>query len=383
MQFDRALTEYLINRSQRDEQRSGADGTLGMSSFAAPRLLADHDFVNVSLLFGSALIAVPIVLHLIMRRKPVRLEFPALRFIQKRHDVNQRRLQLRHLLLLLLRAAAIALLAFALARPSVKIKFAGVLGSQESPVAAALVFDAAPHMEYRHENKTRLEVAQRVGPVAAGRNCRRKARSPCFDTAAGPGGVRRPIAALAKQRIERLETVANSQPLAAGRRGGRSTAGPERAGPQEIYVFTDLRRAAWPSDAAAALQDRLTNAARRERLPDRRGRQGAGRFRPGRSAALAPGALQPRRAGLETDLSLHRRRAGERTVELHLGRTANRGSRRPSRCRPRRVAAGRVPRRAGWTRARTRAACGSSARTAWPPTTPASSPSRSSRPGGS
>ncbi|KKK70018.1 hypothetical protein LCGC14_2928190, partial [marine sediment metagenome] len=112
-------------------------------------------FVTPLLLAGTALIALPIVLHLIMRRKPKLLEFPALRFIQKQHDVNQRRLRLRHLLLLLLRAAAIALLAFALAQPS--IKFGGSLLSQEAPVAAAFVFDAAPRMEYRHENRTRLE----------------------------------------------------------------------------------------------------------------------------------------------------------------------------------------------------------------------------------
>ena len=104
-------------------------------------------FVNLSLLAGTLLIAVPIVLHLIMRRRPTRMEFPALRFIQHRADANRRRLQLRQLLLLLLRAGVIALLALALARPSVRL--AGALGSQESPVAAALVFDAAPHMEYR------------------------------------------------------------------------------------------------------------------------------------------------------------------------------------------------------------------------------------------
>ena len=49
-------------------------------------------FVNISLLAGTALIAVPIILHLIMRRRPTLLEFPALRFLQKRHDVNQRKL---------------------------------------------------------------------------------------------------------------------------------------------------------------------------------------------------------------------------------------------------------------------------------------------------
>lgn len=118
-------------------------------------------FVTSSLLAGSALIAVPIILHLIMRRKPMLLEFPALRFIQKRHDANRRRLRLRHLLLLLLRAGAIALLAFALARPSMKL--AGALGGQEAPVAAVLVFDAAPRMEYRHENQSRLEAARDLG----------------------------------------------------------------------------------------------------------------------------------------------------------------------------------------------------------------------------
>src|SRR3990172_7473842 len=118
-------------------------------------------FVNPLLLAGTSLVAIPIVLHLIMRRKPRRFEFPALRFIQKRHDVNRRRLRLRHLVLLALRALAIVLLAAALARPSVKLS--GNLGSQEAPVAAALVFDTSRRMEYQHENRTRLEVAQELG----------------------------------------------------------------------------------------------------------------------------------------------------------------------------------------------------------------------------
>src|SRR3990172_9115215 len=118
-------------------------------------------FANPLLLLGGLLIAVPIVLHLVMRRKPRQLEFPALRFIQQRHESSRRRLRLRHLLLLALRVAAIGLLALALARPT--LKFSGALGSQKAPVAAALVFDTSPRMEYRHENHTRLEVAQKMG----------------------------------------------------------------------------------------------------------------------------------------------------------------------------------------------------------------------------
>ena len=59
-------------------------------------------FVAPGLLFGMALLAVPVVLHLIMRQRPRQVPFPPLRFLQVRREANQRRLRLRHLLLLLL-----------------------------------------------------------------------------------------------------------------------------------------------------------------------------------------------------------------------------------------------------------------------------------------
>ena len=59
-------------------------------------------FLTPMLLGGAALIVVPLVLHLVMRRKPVKLDFPALRFLRERSVANRRRLQVNHLLLLLL-----------------------------------------------------------------------------------------------------------------------------------------------------------------------------------------------------------------------------------------------------------------------------------------
>src|SRR5829696_6738730 len=76
-------------------------------------------FINLSLLAGGLCVAIPIVLHLIMRQRPKPMVFPAMRFIQQRRIANQRRLQLRHWLLLALRCGAIGLAALALARPSV------------------------------------------------------------------------------------------------------------------------------------------------------------------------------------------------------------------------------------------------------------------------
>ena len=114
-------------------------------------------FLTPLMLAGAALVAAPIVLHLIMRQQPKHLIFPALRFIQQRENVNKRRLKLRQILLLALRCAAIVFLALALARPS--LQSAGFLGDREAPVAAALVFDTSPRMQYRNQNQTRLEAA--------------------------------------------------------------------------------------------------------------------------------------------------------------------------------------------------------------------------------
>ena len=62
---------------------------------------------------------------------------------------------------------------------------------------------------------------------------------------------------MAKQRIERLEIVANSQPLAQTVEQAVRLLGQSELDRKEVYVFSDLSRAAWPSDAAAALQDAL------------------------------------------------------------------------------------------------------------------------------
>ena len=207
-------------------------------------------FVNISLLGGTALIALPIVLHLIMRQRPKRFEFPALRFVQQRHETNQRRLRLRHLLLLLLRVAAIALLAFALAQPSVK--FSGVLGSREAPVAAALVFDAAPRMDYRQNNRTRLEAARELGQWLLAQ-LPAESQIAVLDTRLGPGAFQ----VDAQQQIERLAAVPNSRPVVETVEEAARLLGESELERKELYVFTDLARGAWPADAGSALRGRL------------------------------------------------------------------------------------------------------------------------------
>ncbi len=211
-------------------------------------------FVNFSLLLGGLLVAVPIVLHLVMRQKPRLVEFPALRFIQKRHEANRRRLRLRHLLLLLLRAAVIAALAFALARPTVQ--FGGSLGSQEAPVAAALIFDTAARMDYRQDNQTRLETAKRLGLWLLGQlppdsqiavlDARREAAY--FQVERGA----------AEQRIRRLTITNNADSLTEVVERALRLLEKSELPRREVYVFSDLAYNAWPTANAARLHDLST-----------------------------------------------------------------------------------------------------------------------------
>lgn len=215
-------------------------------------------FVNPWLLAGASLVAIPIVLHLIMRRKPQHFEFPALRFIQDRHDVNRRRLRLRHLLLLALRVLAILLLAVALARPSVKLS--GSLGTREAPVAAALVFETSKRMEYQHGNRSRLDVAQELGLWLLAQ-LPEESQIAVLDTRPGPAAFQVDRGA-AKHRIEHLSAVANSQSLLTTLDAAVRLVEQSELERREIYVFTDMARVSWPAQSATQLMDRLA------RMPD-------------------------------------------------------------------------------------------------------------------
>ena len=201
---------------------------------------------------------IPIILHLIMRQRPKLLEFPALRFIRKRHDMNQRRLRLRHLLLLLLRAGAIALLALALARPS--IKFSSRLGSQEAPVAAALIFDAAPHMQYVREKKTRLDAAKEIGQWLLAK-LPPESQIAVFDSGLAPRDFDADRG-LSKQRIDKLEIAPNPKSLSQILTEAAVVLKDKSSLPvKEIYLFTDLSRASWRSDEIKKMQDCLQEIA--------------------------------------------------------------------------------------------------------------------------
>src|SRR5438093_15031 len=96
------------------------------------------------LLFDRAL-ALTALLHLRQRRVPPDAEFPPIRYLTEAERQSARRLKLRHLLLLILRTALIALLVIAAARPLVQSRGGGAgAGGAHEPTALVLILDNSP-----------------------------------------------------------------------------------------------------------------------------------------------------------------------------------------------------------------------------------------------
>ena len=93
-------------------------------------------FLSPLLLALGAAAAVPIILHLFQRHQGPRVVFPALRYLRRAERESARQIKLRQLLLMLLRVAAVLLLALAAARP-----FARGAGAEHQPTALAIILD--------------------------------------------------------------------------------------------------------------------------------------------------------------------------------------------------------------------------------------------------
>lgn len=98
-----------------------------MISFSAPWALA-----------GLVLAAVPLLLHLVARREPPTVVFPAVRYLEEASRRHQRRLHLQHWLLLLVRTLLVAALVLAAAGPT---RAGGAGPGGHAPAALVLVVD--------------------------------------------------------------------------------------------------------------------------------------------------------------------------------------------------------------------------------------------------
>ena len=120
------------------------------------------NFLNPLFLFGLAAAAIPVLIHLFTRRKPREVRFPSLEFLAEVNQSEIRRLRLKQWLLLALRTLAVALLAMAMARPSMKGGAAGRGAAASTLVALVDVSGSmgAPDAEGRPLTATARRVVE-------------------------------------------------------------------------------------------------------------------------------------------------------------------------------------------------------------------------------
>ncbi len=202
-------------------------------------------FLNPLMLLGVGAVSVPIIIHLMNRRKFQRMAWAAMRFVLASIKKNQRRLRIEDLILLILRCALLTLLAVALSRPTVRGAMAGMFGSGR--IAAVLVLDNSASMSTTDGVAARFEQAKTaaeqtldalpggtaVAVLLANDATQALIAEPTFDR----NLVRRTIrnAELSDRSTDLLPAFREARRILANRTGSQ----------RELYVFTDHQRSAW------------------------------------------------------------------------------------------------------------------------------------------
>ena len=111
------------------------------------------------LLLGGLAVALPIALHFLFKAWFRPLPWAAMEFLRKSIEQTAKRIKFRELILLLIRCAALLVLALAVARFA---DSSGFWGGSGSGVDAVLVFDTSYSMGAKDGGKTRFEGAKEV-----------------------------------------------------------------------------------------------------------------------------------------------------------------------------------------------------------------------------
>lgn len=104
---------------------------------------------------GAGLVAVPVIIHLLFRRKPRVVRWAAMAFLLAAVKKQKRRVQVENLILLLLRCAAIALFALALARPALRAASWSPLGGSARGIV--VIVDTSLSMAARSTGRRTLD----------------------------------------------------------------------------------------------------------------------------------------------------------------------------------------------------------------------------------
>ena len=187
-------------------------------------------------LAGLVAVGLPVWLHLLKKHKTTPLPFASLMFFERRTQSSIKHRRLQYLLLLALRTAVVALLAFAFARPYLQSRLAALAGG---PKLTVLAIDNSFSMR----DGDRLARAKReAAEVASKLRDRDKLQVLAFGSQVHVMGD----SAAAIQTIETTDTRSSYAELS---RALRSIAQSARM-PVEAHLFSDMQKSSLPANFA-------------------------------------------------------------------------------------------------------------------------------------
>ncbi|MFQ5730402.1 MAG: BatA domain-containing protein [Planctomycetaceae bacterium] len=109
---------------------------------------------------GAALVSLPILIHLLNKRRFKTVDWAAMDFLLEADKKNNRRVRLENLLLLLLRCLAVLLIALLVGRPFLPAGVTGGLG-ETVPYDRIVLLDDSLSMGVQRDDRTAFEIARR------------------------------------------------------------------------------------------------------------------------------------------------------------------------------------------------------------------------------
>ncbi len=125
------------------------------------------NFLQPIMLYGVALVAVPLILHLLSRRRVREVVFPAMMFLLGTRRRSMRMLTLKQWLVLLCRMAAVGCIAAVAALPVLRHFDIGIAGTR-TPVAVHILIDNTPSMGWRKAGVSFLDRARAAAEKIVG-----------------------------------------------------------------------------------------------------------------------------------------------------------------------------------------------------------------------
>jgi hypothetical protein len=231
-------------------------------------------FLSPWLLLGALAVAVPVVLHFFYKARYRRLPWAAMTFLRQAVEQTSRRLRFQEWVLLALRCLVLLLLAFALARPTLRALTAG--GRGES-IDAVFVFDTSYSMGARDGEKTRLDrakdAAQKViDDLPSNSTVQIYA---CSDRVTPLGPVTPGNLDQARQVVQNIGLSSLSGDALPGLNEAYAALDRGAGANKEVYLFGDLQKTGWEKQAgavrakAAEIKQRATLVVVRCGNPDR------------------------------------------------------------------------------------------------------------------